>query len=834
MRTNPAAGRCLRLFALAAVLSILSCLFVLGAAAAIQEENDAPTGSAAAGASATTSVPAVPDLALTKSGPALAHVGDSLTYTLLVENASADGATNVVVTDTLPAGLSFTSASATTGSGCLHSGGTVTCKLGTLPGDATATVTVVVTVNGVGTQTNTATVSSDEPDANEADNESEAVTSVRAGAGDLAAAIARESGSVTAASFVTEPPGDLPYTVSTTPLAGFPTHGSTYAILTTGDAGLAAKPNDSGGSGAGLGGASVRGDSDFDVTILKVDLAVPSGSNCLSLDFRFLSEEYPEYVGSAFNDAFVAELDASTWMTSGSEITAPNNFAFDPSGKVISINASGVTSMTGANAAGTTYDGATPLLRASTPIAPGPHSLYLSIFDQGDHALDSAVFLDNLVLGTTVQGTCVRGATPLYATKTADAATTPAGGENGYTITIQNPTAAATTVSKIVDDLPPGFSYVPGSTTGATTGDPAVEGQKLTWSGPVGLAANGSTSLHFRVTVSSIAGEYFNNAAAEAGATSVAATGPTAKVTVTAAGSSAHVLTVSKQGTGSGSVTSSPAGISCGSTCSASYAEGTAVTLTASAASGSSFAGWGGACAGTSPTCTVTMTAATGVTATFASVTHTLTVSKQGTGSGSVTSSPAGISCGSTCSASYAEGTAVTLTASAASGSSFAGWGGACAGTSPTCTVTMTAATTVSASFMLEAVNAEPSCAGVKANRKQLWPPDHTFRLIKLSGGTDPDGGGVALEILAVTQDEPIRGLGRGDKAPDAKRVAGHANQVKLRAERRGTGNGRVYRIKVRGSDGEGGTCSRVVRIGVPHDLTKPARDSGHAYNSFG
>lgn len=69
------------------------------------------------------------------------------------------------------------------------------------------------------------------------------------------------------------------------------------------------------------------------------------------------------------------------------------------------------------------------------------------------------------------------------------------------------------------------------------------------------------------------------------------------------------------------------------------------------------------------------------------------------TGSGSVSSAPAGIACGTTCSATFAQNAAVTLTATAASGYTFGGWtGGGCTGTS-TCTVTMSAATTVAASF---------------------------------------------------------------------------------------------------------------------------------------
>jgi endoglucanase len=75
-----------------------------------------------------------------------------------------------------------------------------------------------------------------------------------------------------------------------------------------------------------------------------------------------------------------------------------------------------------------------------------------------------------------------------------------------------------------------------------------------------------------------------------------------------------------------------------------------------------------------------------------------LTLTKAGAGSGTVTSSPAGINCGSTCSANYSSGTSVTLTAAAASGSTFGGWSGACTGTAA-CTVSMTAARSVTATF---------------------------------------------------------------------------------------------------------------------------------------
>jgi len=160
-------------------------------------------------------------------------------------------------------------------------------------------------------------------------------------------------------------------------------------------------------------------------------------------------------------------------------------------------------------------------------------------------------------------------------------------------------------------------------------------------------------------------------------------------------------LTVTRTGSGSGTVSSSPAGIDCGVACSASYTNGTPVTLTTATAANSTFAGWsGGGCSGTGP-CTVTLTAATSVTATFTLITFPLMVTKAGAGGGTVSSSPAGISCGAACSASYASGTPVTLTAEPAANATFAGWsGGGCSGTGA-CSISMTTAIGVTATFDL-------------------------------------------------------------------------------------------------------------------------------------
>ena len=145
--------------------------------------------------------------------------------------------------------------------------------------------------------------------------------------------------------------------------------------------------------------------------------------------------------------------------------------------------------------------------------------------------------------------------------------------------------------------------------------------------------------------------------------------------------------------------------IDCGSTGSDcewdNITAGSTVTVVETPDPGYNFAGWGGACSGTAKSCTVAMDADHTVNASFlqSATTHPLTVTV--TGNGTVTGG--GIACtsagGSGCSASEPAGSPVTLTATAGSGSGFTGWGGACAGSSTTCTVTMSAPKSVSAAF---------------------------------------------------------------------------------------------------------------------------------------
>jgi hypothetical protein len=80
--------------------------------------------------------------------------------------------------------------------------------------------------------------------------------------------------------------------------------------------------------------------------------------------------------------------------------------------------------------------------------------------------------------------------------------------------------------------------------------------------------------------------------------------------------------------------------------------------------------------------------------------TRPLVVTVAGASPGRVLSTPGGINCGDSCQYGFPTGATVTLEATDPGGDSdFAGWGGACSGTGPTCVVTVSASTAVTATF---------------------------------------------------------------------------------------------------------------------------------------
>ena len=124
--------------------------------------------------------PLLTDLAITKAdAPDPVALGGSLTYTLTVTNNGPDPSTDSTVTDTLPPGVTFVSATPSQGA-CSQAAGTVTCTLGPLALGGSATIQIVVTVeaSALSPLSDTATVTGVETDPLAANNSATAETTI--------------------------------------------------------------------------------------------------------------------------------------------------------------------------------------------------------------------------------------------------------------------------------------------------------------------------------------------------------------------------------------------------------------------------------------------------------------------------------------------------------------------------------------------------------------------------------------------------------------------------------------------------------------------------------
>ncbi|HEU4944732.1 MAG TPA: hypothetical protein VFT10_06180, partial [Solirubrobacterales bacterium] len=127
--------------------------------------------------------PGSTDLAISKAdSPDPVAAGSTLTYTIRVQNFGPDVATGVTVTDQLPKGVDFVSATTTAGQ-CVRKARKVTCDLGQIGVPAIdysvpPTVTLAVIPRQTGVITNTASVKGEQKDPVSANNKATATTLV--------------------------------------------------------------------------------------------------------------------------------------------------------------------------------------------------------------------------------------------------------------------------------------------------------------------------------------------------------------------------------------------------------------------------------------------------------------------------------------------------------------------------------------------------------------------------------------------------------------------------------------------------------------------------------
>jgi hypothetical protein len=108
-----------------------------------------------------------------------------------------------------------------------------------------------------------------------------------------------------------------------------------------------------------------------------------------------------------------------------------------------------------------------------------------------------------------------------------------------------------------------------------------------------------------------------------------------------------------------------------------------------------------------------------------------------------------------------------------------------------------------------------PAILGARTDKTSLWPANH--KLVDVLVGYEVKSNCAddqAASSLSVTSDEPVDGTGDGDAAPDWQ-VLDEYN-VRLRAERSGNGDGRVYTVTITARDRHGNTSKQPVTVTVP------------------
>ena len=102
-----------------------------------------------------------------------------------------------------------------------------------------------------------------------------------------------------------------------------------------------------------------------------------------------------------------------------------------------------------------------------------------------------------------------------------------------------------------------------------------------------------------------------------------------------------------------------------------------------------------------------------------------------------------------------------------------------------------------------------------------LWPPNHKLVPVAATVTVDDGGSGAgSFRLLSITSSEPDNGLGDGDRVNDIRGwdIGTADTSGELRAERSGSGAGRVYTLTYEASDATGNTATCTATVSVPYE----------------
>ena len=118
------------------------------------------------------------------------------------------------------------------------------------------------------------------------------------------------------------------------------------------------------------------------------------------------------------------------------------------------------------------------------------------------------------------------------------------------------------------------------------------------------------------------------------------------------------------------------------------------------------------------------------------------------------------------------------------------------------------------AQAVIKALNPPPVIGNVSVSKPVIQPSPNHVLVTETMDYSVTDNCGPITSALSVESNEPINGLGDGDRSPDW--VILDAHHVQLRAERSGAGTGRIYTITVEAADSAGNLSTKTVTVTVP------------------
>ena len=138
-------------------------------------------------------------------------------------------------------------------------------------------------------------------------------------------------------------------------------------------------------------GQGPNGEWLYDLVNLEMDCVVPPGAAAFGFRTYFFSREYPDYVGSVYNDSVQVHVDSQGFV---------GNVLFDGNGNVVDVNSVLFIVTQQNQLQGTGFDcgyrgGGTDWLATLVPVTPGETiHLRFELYDVSDGIYDSAALLD--------------------------------------------------------------------------------------------------------------------------------------------------------------------------------------------------------------------------------------------------------------------------------------------------------------------------------------------------------------------------------------------------------------------------------------------------------